>query len=420
MKIYSFNNPIYPFLLNQPTTDYHQFSKTMNIPNPPLSTIQDSNNSEPRTLWMGDLDPQYNEYIIEQIWLNYNLQIKVKLIRSKRNQLIPISSIHNQSKSLTSIEYNGMTFIDPNVTQLHHAGYCFIEFNSFREAQFALSLNSMCVPNIHIGNYSTNPQNDRLFRLNWASGATLQSNIPIGPEYSIFVGDLDIRVTEVDLMSLFQTKYQSVKTARVMSDPLTGISRCFGFVRFENESERDSALIEMSQIMFKGRLLRVSIAAERPSHNRTVAVNTTTDNIINNASIIEHQDPGHLQPVAPANSRVSSNSRSEEHNHRAQLREGPSKNTTIFIGGLSKNITEWQVELLFKPFGNIFSIRIPNGRSCGFVTFFHKLDAQAAMIGMQGYRMNGRHVRLAWGNTPLAEMPEYEEVIKLLEPLIQK
>lgn len=388
----------------------------MNIPNPPLSTIQGSNNSEPRTLWMGDLDPQYNEKIIEQLWLNYNLQVKVKLIRSRKNQLIPCSSINKQSNDVTSIEYNGMTFLDPNVTQLHHAGYCFIEFNSFREAQFALSLNSMNVPNIKCGDcYYTNPRNERLFRLNWASGATLQSNIPMSPEYSIFVGDLDTYVTEADLMTLFQTRYQSVKTARVMSDPLTGISRCFGFVRFEDESERDAALVEMAQVMFKGILLRVSIAAERPSHNRTMSVNTTNDNnIISNDSLLTVQS----QPIASDSAGVNITANANA-SVSTPVAEGPGKNTTIFIGGLTRNITEWQVELLFKPFGNIFSIRIPNGRSCGFVTFFHKLDAQAAMIGMQGYRMNGRHIRLAWGNTPLADIPEYEEVIKLLEPLIK-
>ena len=401
----------------------------MNIPNPPLSSIHNSKNSEPRTLWMGDLDPQYNEEIIEKIWLNFNFKVNIKLIKSRKNQLIPCSSINNNSSNITSIEFNGINFLDPNITKLHHAGYCFIEFNSFKEAQFALSLNSIPIPNIQIGNFKTNLQNDRLFRLNWASVATLQSQIPISPEYSIFVGDLDSYITEADLMTLFQTRYNSVKTARVMSDPLTGLSRGFGFVRFESELERDSALIEMSKVIFRGKLLRVSIAAERPSHNRSLTSNNTNDNIISNAMI---------QPVVTSNNNTNTNDNIISNTSiqpvdntvnvtppapppappPSRVNEGPSKNTTIFIGGLNKNVTEWQVELLFKPFGNIFSIRIPNGRSCGFVTFFHKLDAQAAMIGIQGYRINGRHIRLAWGNAPLAEIPEYEEVIKLLEPLI--
>ena len=48
-----------------------------------------------------------------------------------------------------------------------------------------------------------------------------------------------------------------------MTDPLTGSSRCFGFVRFGNEDERRRALIEMSGKWFQGRALRVAYATPR-------------------------------------------------------------------------------------------------------------------------------------------------------------
>ena len=215
---------------------------------------------------MGDLDPGFDELIIVSIWMSLGKSVKVKLIKSKTNALIPINTASNSnsnSASSSALEINGVSFIDPNKTNLHHAGYCFVEFESFEDAQQGLSLNATPIPNIPCNTTSSKRTNDdgkRKFRLNWANGATLHSTIVPTPEFSLFVGDLSPFATEADLLSLFQTKYNSVKTVRVMTDPITGASRCFGFVRFANESERRNALIGMNGVQFQGRQLRVAYA----------------------------------------------------------------------------------------------------------------------------------------------------------------
>ncbi|SMN19115.1 similar to Saccharomyces cerevisiae YBR212W NGR1 RNA binding protein that negatively regulates growth rate [Maudiozyma saulgeensis] len=420
----------------------------MNIPHPPNSTMQ-SSSEPPRTLWMGDLDPQFDENTIQQIWEYYKKTVNVRLIRSKKNQLIPCTSINKShiNSQNGSININGMTFLDPNVTQLHHAGYCFVEFKSPNDAKFALSLNSLPIPNIWYesitnNGYMTNPDLERTFRLNWASGATLHSGLPLMPEYSLFVGDLSPTVTEADLMTLFQMKYQSVKTARVMTDPLTGESRCFGFIRFDDQQDRDNALTEMSDVFLQGRIMRVSMASGRPSNNFPEQASESSHSPSPSSPLSPLKDnlpmllPTRPQPaiqlsqeeeykisIATAQSLLMQTARQIveqpqpeyiEKNNQISNEEGPSKNTTLFIGGLSRDITEWQVQMLFRPFGNIFSVRIPPRRGCGFVTFFNQLDAQAAMIGMQGYLVDGHRVRLAWGNTPIADFPEYQDIVNLL------
>jgi RNA recognition motif-containing protein len=44
-------------------------------------------------------------------------------------------------------------------------------------------------------------------------------------DYSIFVGDLGGDVTESLLLQVFQAKYRSVKSARIVTDPVTGVSK---------------------------------------------------------------------------------------------------------------------------------------------------------------------------------------------------
>ena len=61
-------------------------------------------------------------------------------------------------------------------------------------------------------------------------------------EYSVYVGDLDVSVTDDDIYKLFQPKYSSVLAANVIMDPLTRKSKKYGFIRFSNEFESHQAI----------------------------------------------------------------------------------------------------------------------------------------------------------------------------------
>ena len=143
--------------------------------------------------------------------------------------------------------------------QANNPGYCFLTFNSQAQAASVLgeitnSPTPVIMPN------STKP-----FVFNWASSVPASpptSSLPMitqtqqsthhqqppnfTKEYSIFVGDLAPEVSNSDLVAVFRNPvlglrndreprfirpFLSCKSAKIMLDPVTGVSRGYGFVR---------------------------------------------------------------------------------------------------------------------------------------------------------------------------------------------
>lgn len=57
------------------------------------------------------------------------------------------------------------------------------------------------------------------------------------------------------------------KGLQVITDPLTGRTKGFGFVRFADEKERDEAIQEMAGTVINDRPIRVSTATARRAPN---------------------------------------------------------------------------------------------------------------------------------------------------------
>jgi RNA recognition motif-containing protein len=59
------------------------------------------------------------------------------------------------------------------------------------------------------------------------------------------------------------TIYASTKSAKIMSDPISGMSRGYGFVRFANEEDQQKALTEMQGVYCGNRPMRISTATPK-------------------------------------------------------------------------------------------------------------------------------------------------------------
>ena len=74
---------------------------------------------------------------------------------------------------------------------------------------------------------------------------------------------------------------------QVITDPLTGRSKGYGFVRFGNEAERDRSLTEMSGHIINSRPIRVSVATAKKSQSSAV-VRSLTLHLIDHMAAAVH------------------------------------------------------------------------------------------------------------------------------------
>ena len=79
---------------------------------------------------------------------------------------------------------------------------------------------------------------------------------------NIYVGNLDFKVQEDDLKSLFE-EYGEVEDARIITDKYSGRSKGFGFITMENDTEANDAIENLNGTDYKSRPLTVNEARPR-------------------------------------------------------------------------------------------------------------------------------------------------------------
>ncbi|CAL5433375.1 unnamed protein product [Camellia sinensis] len=238
-------------------------------------------------------------------------------------------------------------------------GYGFVEFNSHAAAERVLQTY----------NGTQMPGTEQTLRLNWASFGIGERRPDARPEHSIFVGDLAPDVTDYLLQETFRTQYPSVRGAKVVTDPNTGRSKGYGFVKFADEMERNRAMSEMNGVYCSTRQMRISAATPKKT-------------------------TGFQQQYAA----VRGCGFKYECSHFVQLMP-----KDVFIGNLDPNVTEEELRQIFLQFGEIIYVKIPTSRGCGFVQFTARASAEEAIQWMRGTMIGQQAVHLSWGRSPTAK-----------------
>jgi RNA recognition motif-containing protein len=208
-----------------------------------------------------------------------------------------------------------------------------------------------------------------------------------GPEFSIFVGDLGPEVNEYVLVSLFQARFPSCKSAKIMTDPISGMSRGYGFVRFAEEGDQQRALTEMQGVYCGNRPMRISTATPKNKSGGAGPAGMPMPGGMPGAMGMPGgygmggPPMGYYGAPQPMNQFTDPN------------------NTTVFVGGLSGYVTEDELRSFFQGFGEITYVKIPPGKGCGFVQFVQRHAAEMAINQMQGYPIGNSRVRLSWGRS---------------------
>lgn len=311
------------------------------------------------SLWMGELEPWMDENWIRAAFYSAGHQVSVKMIRDK---------------------FTGV-----------NAGYCFVDLVSPEAATGAIgTLNGTVIPGT-----------DKTFKLNWASGGNPASGGAIGSEFSVFVGDLSPEVTDYMLLTTFQAAYTSVRSAKIMTDPTTGQSRGYGFIRFGDESEQLRSIEELQGVYCGSRPMRLSVATPKPKTNLS-AVNVNAANAVGAAGPASAgAGYGFASPVQPTTPQP------HQQQQDAYNQFSDPNNTTVFIGGLTSIVHEEELRGVFAAYGDISYVKIPPGKGCGFVQFVHRASAEMAINQLNGYQIGMSRMRLSWGRAQYEPKPYY-------------
>ncbi|KAF9617471.1 hypothetical protein IFM89_036432 [Coptis chinensis] len=198
------------------------------------------------------------------------------------------------------------------------------------------------------------------------------TNSNMDPEHSIFVGDLASDVTDYLLQKTFRAQHRSVRGAKVVTDPNTGRSKGYGFVKFSDEMERNRAMSEMNGVYCSSRCQSYSKEGYRFPKNRY---------------------------LAPKEIKISNTAFNNTGSQTISAIDNDITNTKIFVGGLDPNVTEEELRQIFTQFGDLVYAKTIPGKGCGFVQFGTRQSAEVAILRLNGTMIGQTNRRLSWGRS---------------------
>ncbi|XP_064466062.1 nucleolysin TIAR-like isoform X3 [Ornithodoros turicata] len=203
-----------------------------------------SNDSQPRTLYVGNLDSAVTEELLLAVFAQIGPVKGCKIIHEPGN--------------------------DP---------YCFVEFTDHHAAAAALlAMNKRhCL--------------GKEMKVNWATSPGNTPKLDTSKHYHIFVGDLSPEIETTQLRDAF-APFGEISDCRVVRDPQTLKSKGYGFVSFVKKADAENAISTMNGQWLGSRAIRTNWATRKPPANRTqnevdVSANTkplTFDDVYNQSS----------------------------------------------------------------------------------------------------------------------------------------
>ncbi|XP_067144079.1 nucleolysin TIAR-like isoform X2 [Centruroides vittatus] len=186
-----------------------------------MSNKDQVNDNQPRTLYVGNLDPSVTEELILALFGQIGPVKGCKIIHEPGN--------------------------DP---------YCFVEFTDHQAAAAALlAMNKrQCL--------------GKEMKVNWATSPSNTPKQDTSKHYHIFVGDLSPEIETQQLREAF-APFGEISDCRVVRDPQTLKSKGYGFVSFVKKADAETAISTMNGQWLGSRAIRTNWATRKPPANRT-------------------------------------------------------------------------------------------------------------------------------------------------------
>ena len=184
-----------------------------------------------------------------------------------------------------------------------------------------------------------------------------------------------------------------------MTDPLSGQSRGYGFVRFSDEGDQQRALSEMQGVYCGNRPMRISTATPKNKGGPGNMGGGGGGQGGNMGMMGGMMPQGQQMGYPPMGGQPPMFGGYNQQQQQPMNQFTDPNNTTVFVGGLSGYVTEDELRSFFQGFGEITYVKIPPGKGCGFVQFVQRHAAEMAINQMQGYPIGNSRVRLSWGRS---------------------
>lgn len=304
---------------------YHYHGRPQPAPDSPAS----SDGAGARSLWIGGLLPWMDEDYLYGCFTTSRELLSLVIKRNKQT---------GQSE-----------------------GFGFLKFSDHTAAAHILkSYNGQKMPNA-VQDFKLNwatqqPAPKKLpdpdFKLDLATQQERHAAVDSSSDHSIFVGDLAYNVTGYMLHHVFKARYPSVKSAKIIFDKFTGLSKCYGFVQFGDVDEQIQALTEMNGAYCSTRPMRIG-------------------------------------PVPKKKNSFRSKQWTESY-HDAN-------NSRLFVGQLDQSVTSEDLMQAFSPYGELVDVKALPGKGCGFVTYSNRASAEEAIRMLNGSQLGGKAIKLSWG-----------------------
>lgn len=107
---------------------------------------------------------------------------------------------------------------------------------------------------------------------------------------NLYVKNLDLSIQNQDLFQLFRP-YGRIVSARVMSNPVTGLSKGYGFVSFSKPEEAAEALEAMNGFMVRSKSMTVAYHEPKRKNPIKSSSSTTTSSAPSNFTPIDYPPP---------------------------------------------------------------------------------------------------------------------------------
>eukprot|EP01119_Soliformovum_irregulare_P001999 TRINITY_DN1204_c0_g1_i1.p1 TRINITY_DN1204_c0_g1~~TRINITY_DN1204_c0_g1_i1.p1 ORF type:complete len:645 (+),score=199.01 TRINITY_DN1204_c0_g1_i1:2284-4218(+) len=409
--------------------------------------------SQTSSLWMGDLEPYWDEAYVQGLFGNNPEISHARVIKDKttgKPSGYGFIYFNNPAAAQRALEtYNGQPIPESGKTYklnwaAHGMGKNAIQSGASGFATRPPTASGATMGALGMGG-GTYPPPSMTAATPYQSGP-LPRPSPGAETLAVFVGDLSPDVTDVFLLTTFQYYYPSAYTAKIVKDQTSLLSKGYGFVYFNDETEKNRALTEMQGYQLSYRPIKLNAAtkkkdtypvpgAQSPYQSQGYSQYSQGYSQGSQGYSQGYSQPEVQQPPAPTfpparpsfpsqlSQQVSQNSQaaqatspsasqaysqpsqtysqpSQTYSQPSQTYSQPSQswqenserperlgaadpnNTTVFLGGIDGSITHEQIKTYFAPFGEITNVKIPIGKGCAFVEFTTHESAKKILDSM--------------------------------------